>query len=54
MRKKEPFMPPEIRFMTTLELEGAILSDSKTFGETIEDTGHETETFTTSTYWENN
>ena len=51
MKKKE-FIPPIVRQVTSLELESAILGDSKLFGLDVKDTGHEVEEFTTSSYWE--
>ena len=51
MKKKE-FIPPIVRQMTSLELESAILGTSRLFEMDIQDTGHEVEEFTTSSYWE--
>ena len=51
MRKKK-FVPPVVRQTTPLELESAILGDSKLFVLEVQDTGHETQTFVTSSYWE--
>ena len=51
MRKKK-FVPPVVRKTTSLELESAILGTSQIFSPMIQDTGHETKDFTTSTYWE--
>lgn len=51
MKKKE-FIPPIVRQVTPLELESAILGDSKIFDPEIQATGHEVEEFSTSSYWE--
>lgn len=51
MRKKK-FIPPIVLQETTLELESAILGASQEFTNKVEATGHETEMYTTSSYWE--
>ena len=52
MKKKEPFLPPEVRFTVSLELDGAILESSKDVYTNIVDTGHESFEYTTDSYWE--
>lgn len=57
MKKREPFLPPQVRQTTTLELEDCLLGTSKLFVPYIEATGHGTESLVideTGEYWENN
>lgn len=57
MKKREPFLPPQVRQTTTLDLEDCLLGTSKLFVPYIEATGHGTESLVideTGEYWENN
>ena len=50
--EKEKFIPPVVKQTTVLELEDPILGDSKEFTTPVVDTGHESYTYTTDSYWE--
>ena len=52
MKKKEPVLTPKVQFTTMLELENAILGTSKDVAMPVMDTGHESYTYTTDSYWE--
>ena len=54
MKKKEPFLPPQIRQTTTLDLEDCLLGESQLFAPDIQATGHHTESLEIGDYWENN
>ena len=57
MKKKEPFLPPQVRQSTTLDLEDCLLGTSQLFAPEIEATGHHYESLVitdTGEYWENN
>lgn len=51
--KKRKFTPPVINCTTELELEGAILGPSKEYSPEAKIMGHETNVYTTDSYWEN-
>ena len=50
--EQEKFIPPVVKQTTVLELEDPILGDSKEFTTPVVDTGHESYTYTTDSYWE--
>ena len=50
--KKSKFIPPVVRQTTLLELEDPILGESQTVNQTIVDTGHDTYTYSTDSYWD--
>ena len=49
---KEKFLPPRLTQTIGLELEDALLGTSTDVPMTIVDTGHESYTYTTDSYWE--
>ena len=50
--EKEKFIPPVVRQTTLLELENPILGESETVESSIVATGHQTQEFTSDSYWE--
>ena len=50
--KKKKFLTPVIHQVTKLELENPILGESKTVESSIVATGHQTQEFTSDSYWE--
>ena len=54
MKKKEQFLPPQVRQTTTLDLEDCLLGTSKLFAPYVEATGHNYESLEIGDYWENN